>query len=204
MDGNGRLNVVTRQWEPPRRREHVEVATLVTRLKRRDPAAQEELFHRYHAYCFKLAFRIVRNEAEAADQAQTAILRALVHIDDFEDRSTFGSWLARIVINNCLMYLRGTRRLESPESEELFDRVPARERPSPEAQFRTKQTHDLVRREVRLLPRPFREVVTLRYYEERPIEEIAAAKGMTVTGVKTRLHRAKHELRARLERRGVL
>jgi RNA polymerase sigma-70 factor, ECF subfamily len=186
------------------RPEHGDPAALVTGLKRRDPAAQEELFRRYYAYCFRVAFRIVHDEAEAADQAQTAIMRVLLRIDDFQDQSAFGCWLARIVINNCLMHLRGARRLQPVESEGWFDLAPGHQSHSPEVQLRTKQTHDLVLREVRLLPKPFRDVVTLRYYEGRALEEVAQATGMTVPGVKARLHRAKHELRSRLERRGVL
>jgi RNA polymerase sigma-70 factor, ECF subfamily len=179
---------------------------LVAGLKRRDPEAEEAFYHRYHRYCFCVAMRVLKNEEDAADQAQTAMLRVLLHIRDYREQARFSSWLARIVVNECLMGLRTTRRWCFVDSDEGVDCIPDTRAatPCPERQFTNKQTGQLLRREVDRLPKPFRQVLTLRYFEERPMENVASLSGLSVSAAKSMLHRARLELRLRLERHGTL
>jgi len=182
-----------------------EDSALLYRLKHRDPAAEEELFHRYYRFCFRVALRILKNEDEAADQAQSALLRALIHIGDFEGRAQLGSWLTRIVINGCFMRLRRDQRWRMVEATDALGHAKLRTQSgqSPEAQYEDAEIRTLIRREMNRVPKPFRQVLVLRYLEDRPIEEIATITGVSVKAAKSRLHRARHELRSRLERHGI-
>ena len=79
----------------------------------------------------------------------------------------------------------------------LWDSVPS-------SSSEASRPDQLLRREVDRLPKPFRQVLTLRYFEEQPMEHVAALSGLSLSAAKSMLHRARHELRSRLERHGVL
>ena len=102
-------------------------ATLVAATKNGESQAFEFLVKRYEAKTFSVAFRITRNREDAQDVVQQSFHKAFVHLNSFQEKSSFSTWLTRIVINEGLMCLRRTRArrevslgdVES-ESEELF------------------------------------------------------------------------------------
>jgi len=180
-------------------------SSLLERLKAHDHSAQEELFNRYYRRCFHVARQILKNDSDADDQAQSAILSALVHIHSFEGRAHLGSWLHRIVTNGCYMRLRHNRRWGNLEITEVLCQLPVCSRPgsSPEKQMEREQKQALARREISHLPRTFRQVLVLRYLDERPLQEIALLTGESLSAIKSRLHRAKQELKSRLKEKGA-
>src|ERR1700739_2693060 len=102
-------------------------STLVAATKNGESQAFEFLVKRHEAKTFSVAFRITRNRADAQDVVQQSFHKAFMYLDRFQGKSSFSTWLTRIVINEGLMCLRKTRSrrevslgdVES-ESEELF------------------------------------------------------------------------------------
>src|SRR5215475_13716897 len=84
---------------------------LVAATKNRESQAFELLVKRHEAKMFAVAFRITRNREDAQDVVQQSFWKAFVHLDAFQGKSSFSTWLTRIVINEAFMYLRKKRTL---------------------------------------------------------------------------------------------
>lgn len=84
---------------------------LVGLARQGDKQAFGELIKRHHHWCVGIAAGILRDRGEAEDQAQNAYWNAFQHLDQFQGESEFSTWLARIVVNQCLMFIRGARRM---------------------------------------------------------------------------------------------
>ncbi len=153
----------------------------------------------------------LRNRSDAEDQAQDAILKAYEHLDQYQGNAEFATWLARIVANQCLMLMRGRRRAQlvylddaGPEPRGLPIQLPSSE-PDPEGELAFVQMTKVLRMEVGRIPGLMRNVMLLRDIQGLPMREVAARLGITVSAAKSRLVRARVELRARMAKhyRGV-
>lgn len=175
---------------------------ILERLRRRDELAFELLVRRYSGRMLAVARRLVRDEEEARDAVQDALLSAFRSMPRFEGGSQLGTWLHRIVVNSALMRLRSRRR--HPESS-IEDLLPvfgpdghrafrADEQPGADEQVEREQLRVMVRHSVDQLPDGYREVYLLRDVDELSTEETAAALGITPNAVKIRLHRARQAL----------
>jgi RNA polymerase sigma-70 factor (ECF subfamily) len=175
---------------------------LVERARRGDQEAFTQLMERSAAASKRLAASILRDSVAAEDAVQDALSRAWQHVPDCNGDSRFSTWLTRIVVNQCLMVLRGRRRrptvtLEpAPDSSARLEPVDCGR--SPERALGDDQMAEVVRREVGRLPRLLREPLQMRDIEERPIEEIARTLDLSIPAVKSRLLRARAEIRRRL------
>lgn len=171
----------------------------------RDDAFSELMRRNYHS-AFKLAVSIVRERHEAEDEVQNAFWKAFQHIGQFQQDSKFSTWLARIVVNQCLMRLRQTRRVrflfldetligEDRNTKELVDAGAG-----PEAQVGSKELAILLENEIRRIPPLLRNAFLLRDVNELPMPQVAERLGISVSAAKSRLSRARTELRNRLEK----
>jgi len=172
-------------------------------------AGEREKFHDlirpYERQVYLTALSLVKNEAEAEDVAQEAILRAYRKLASFRGDAKFSTWLIAITLNEGRSRLRNEKRaildsLDDHDAEE-GDYTPAaltdwREVPS-EALERL-EMRALMGEAIANLPDPFRQVVILRDMEELSVNETAEALGISVTLVKVRLHRARLLLQKRL------
>lgn len=177
------------------------------RLIRRILAGERELYYeliaRHERKVYVIAFSILRNEPEAEDCAQDAILKAFRHLDQFRGESKFGSWLVRITINEAKMKLRKLRpQIHEPLDEagenEDGDYVPRtfgdwREIPS--ETLERKEIRKLVVNAVKTLRQIYREVFVLRDVEGHDVATTAQILGISEVAVKTRLLRARLQLR---------
>ena len=141
------------------------------------------------AAMFRLARSILHSDADAEDAVAEAVLRSFVHLDGLRKQDSVKSWLMRITANEAYRILQ--RRRDTVPLEEL-----ARE---PAAPRRDMETEMSLWDHVKALPDGLRAPVTLFYYEELPISEIADILALTPGAVKTRLSRARVLLRMRLE-----
>src|SRR5436309_3370666 len=100
---------------------------LLARLARGDRAALEELFRRYRGVAYRVAYRLLGNEADALDAVQEGFAKALLHLDGFQGRSTFKTWLLRVVSNASLDLgrQRGRREAQSLDTLARSDCQPA-------------------------------------------------------------------------------
>lgn len=179
---------------------------LVRAAQNSEEAAFAELMRRHSAASFKLAVSILRDPHEAEDEVQNAYWKAYRHIGQFEFGSRFSTWMTRIVMNQCLMRLRQARRAKFLYLDETLpgeDRVNLElpdQSETPEEELGRKEMAQLVEREIRRIPPLLRNALVLREVNELPMPEVAERLGISVAAAKSRLLRARHELRARLEK----
>ena len=183
-------------------------AALLAGLRRHDEAACEQFVRRYSGRLLATARRLLHSDDDAADALQEAFLSAFRNIDGFAGNSRLGTWLHRIVVNACLMKLRGRTRRPEVSIEGLlpeFDKsghhvrgVPLWRKP-PIDELLTDESRALVRRCIDALPEDFRTILLLRDIEELSTEEAASVLDITAGTAKVRLHRARQALRTLLE-----
>jgi RNA polymerase sigma-70 factor (ECF subfamily) len=168
-----------------------------------DPEAFGELARRYRAMAFRAAISVLRNDRDAEDQVQSAFCKAFEHIHEFRKSAKFSTWLTRIVVNECLMQLRQRRRVSilsiesSPERPALS--LAVADSASPEKLVIHISIRRLLEREIRRIPPLLRHAFILRDVQQKPMVEVARRLGISVEAAKSRLSRAREELRGRLE-----
>ena len=180
---------------------------LVERAKAGDTAAFEQLVKQYERQIFRTANHITQNREDAEDITQDVFFKAFQKLDQFKGDSKFSTWLVRIAVNESLMRLRKrkTSKTVSMDQDLQTDEgsIPrdfAEWRPNPEQIYSQSELGDILRKTIAGLPPGFRTVFTLRDIENLSTEETAAALGLSVPAVKSRLLRARLQLRERLSR----
>lgn len=173
-------------------------------------AGEKELFHElirpYERMVYLTLFSIVKNETEAEDGAQEAVISAYRHLRSFRGHAKFSTWLTTIAINEGRKRLRKSKgRAEDSIDEQIEDLegdyTPATLtdwREIPLEALERKELREALRVAVTELPDIYRQVFALRDLEEMNIEETAEALGITASTVKVRLHRARIMLQKRL------
>ena len=179
---------------------------LVKLARQGDQDAFGELLRRHRQKCVDLATFFLRNRGDAEDEVQNAFSKAYAHLDQYQGEAEFSTWLARIVSNQCLMLLRVRRRTKFvylDETPNVHDAPPMELPacgPDPEGEFAFRQMTSVLRTEIRRIPPMLRNVMMLRDIQELPMTDVADQLGITVPAAKSRLLRARTELRSRLMR----
>ena len=177
---------------------------LVAAAKSGDNAAFEELVTRYEGKIFGLTMSITGNRADAEDATQEAFLKSYAHLDTFQGDSRFYTWLVRIAANEALMRLRKRRpgefSIDEPvmSDEDLMPRDLEEWRPNPEQNYAQAEIEQILNEAIEKLDADFRIVFLLRDVEEMSTGETAEALGMSIPAVKSRLLRARLNLRQKL------
>jgi RNA polymerase sigma-70 factor, ECF subfamily len=154
------------------------------------------------------ARRLLRDEEDARDAVQEALVSAFRSLDRFEGGSRLSTWLHRIVINCCLMKLRSRKRRPEDSIEDLLPRFLEDghqvqdsvdwEEPI-DSLLQRREVCALVRQSIDRLPESYRTALVLRDIEELSTEEAARLVGVTENALKIRLHRARQALRTLLD-----
>ncbi len=180
---------------------------LVQAAKRGDVAAYEQLVRRYDRNVFRIANHITKNREDAEDVVQDAFLKAYENLAKFQEQSKFYTWLVRIAVNEALMKLRKRRPERTVSLDEDIktedDSVPrevADWSPNPEQMYSQSELREILTKTVQGLPAGFRTVFVLRDMEGLSTEETAEALDLSIPAVKSRLLRARLQLRERLSR----
>jgi RNA polymerase sigma-70 factor (ECF subfamily) len=185
----------------------LEESSLVSRAQAGDAAAFSELVRRHSPKIFRLARHIVQAPEDAEDVLQETFLKAYTHLGGFEGNSKFYTWLVRIAVNESLMKLRKrkadrTVSLDEPvdgdDGEPIVREIAVWD--SPEQRFSQEELRAILDGAVESLPPIYRSVFMLRDIEELSIEETARALDLSIPAVKTRLLRARLQLREKLTR----
>jgi len=176
-------------------------------LIRRICSGEKELFYElvrpYERAVFATAMSILGNQADAEEASQEAVLKALSHLSSFRSEARFSTWLTTIAINEARLKLRKDRRhlyesVDEPNSNEEGDYFPkdfADWREIPSESLRRKELRDALKRAMAALPEKYREVLVLRDIQQMSIEETAQSLGISTANVKTRLLRARLQMR---------
>jgi RNA polymerase sigma-70 factor, ECF subfamily len=184
-----------------------EELALVQAAKGGDIAAFEQLIKKYDRNVFRIAQHITQNREDAEDVVQDAFLKAYQNLKQFQGNSKFYTWLVRIAVNEALMKLRKrktSKTVSMDEDVETEDGSVPREvadwSPNPEQLFGQSELSDILAKTIQGLPTGFRTVFVLRDVEGLSTEETAETLGLSVPAVKSRLLRARLQLRERLSR----
>ena len=179
---------------------------LLTLAQDGEEGAFAELMRRTSSSSFKLALSILKDRQDAEDEVQNSYWNAWRYLRRFQRDSKFSTWISRIVINQCLMRLRKARKASFLYLDEGADEgnvgvmeLPDRG-PTPEAELGGKEMSAVLHREIRRMPPILRTVLVLRDLEELPMEDVAARLEISLVAAKSRLMRARAELKQRLEK----
>jgi RNA polymerase sigma-70 factor (ECF subfamily) len=178
---------------------------LVTQARQGDSEAFNGLAERYQRNIFRLAQNITQNREDAEDVLQETFLKAYEHLPEFHGDSKFYTWIVRIAVNEALMKLRKrkwdkTVWLDEPinTGEDSVAREIAVWEDNPEQRYSKEELHDILDKAVNGLAPPYRTVFVLRDMEGLSTEETAEALELSVPAVKSRLLRARLQLRDKL------
>ncbi len=177
---------------------------LVAAAKLRDHPAFAELWTRHSNTAFKMAYRITGNRDDAEDAIQDAWMKAYMHLNTFDGRAKFSTWLTRIAMNSALMILR--RKRAHPESsmdwsadgETWQQWEMADKRANTEEHYVRKETERHLKRAIHRLRPALRTIVEIQQSDDSSVKEIAEVAGISVAAAKSRLLRARTVLRRSL------
>jgi RNA polymerase sigma-70 factor (ECF subfamily) len=187
---------------------HATDAELVDLAIRKHEGATRAIMQRNNQRLFRVARSVAHSDAEAEDIVQETYVRALTNLGSFRGEAQLSTWLIRIALNEALGRKRRQRATTSTDDidsefgqdgtgESMFSIIQIPK--NPETELARQQIRSLLERAVDSLPEAFRSVLILRDVEGMSTEEVAACLALKEATVKTRLHRAHHLLRSRLE-----
>jgi RNA polymerase sigma-70 factor (ECF subfamily) len=182
-------------------------SVLVSQAREGDTEAFAALVRRYEGKIFRLAQHVTQNREDAEDVLQETFMKAYEHLDQFKGDSKFYTWIVRIAVNQALMKLRRRRTDKSVSLDETIDtgedtvvREIAAWGEDPEQQFSREELGQILDGAIDGLDPIYRSVFVLRDIDELSTEETAEALGLSVPAVKSRLLRARLQLREKLTR----
>lgn len=141
-----------------------------------------------------MAFRILRHDGDAEDAAQDAFVRAYVALDSYNPHYRFYTWLATIAQHICFRSLRSRDWRVTSFDPSLVRAQRANVEDGPEIELLVRERDETIRQLVDGLPDKYRQVVILRHWHELSYEEIARVTELSLSAVKSRLHRARLHL----------
>lgn len=191
--------------------EQHEEAQFVARLVARDESAFNELVVTYQRRVFALVFRMLGRRDEAEDLAQEVFVQVFKAIDQFRGDSKLSTWIYRIAVNLCknrTKYLSRRHANDQDDVDAMADRLPFSAAKGvsvggisrPDELVEGMQLEVVVKRAIAQIEPEFREVLILRDVEDMSYEEIAEVTGLADGTVKSRIHRARAQLRAIVEK----
>ncbi len=180
-------------------------AQLIERFRAGDSKALDVLFYRYRTVAYRVAYRLLGHEADALDAVQEGFVKSLTRLDSFAGRSSFKTWLLRIVSNAALDLGRQRRRHEQKrrslpdhDASELALVAPVTEPTQTLEQADLRQALDAA---LTQLPEPQRRTFVLHVDGELSYREVADVLGISMGTVMSRLFYARQKLRSLLEER---
>jgi len=183
---------------------------LIRRCLQQDRQAYELLLRRYQDSVYNYCLRMLRNPGLAEEVAQESFVRTLTRLDRYDERYPFSAWLFKIATNLCIDHLRKNKRIAYSLDEDVageegsYRREVASEGPDPSEETYIRERGRLIDRAIDDLPEHYRSILLLRHQEERSYEEIAEILDLPLGTVKIRIHRAREQLKRRLNRDEML
>jgi RNA polymerase sigma-70 factor (ECF subfamily) len=185
----------------------VDESVLVAQAREGDMQAFTALVRRYEGKIFRLAMHVTQNREDAEDVLQETFMKAYEHLDQFKGDSKFYTWIVRIAVNQALMKLRRRRTDKTVSMDETIDtgedtvvREIADWGEDPEQRFSRDELGEILDGAIESLDPIYRSVFVLRDVEDLSTEDTAEALGLSVPAVKSRLLRARLQLREKLTR----
>lgn len=177
--------------------------TLLTQAGAGDPEALDELFRRYRLLAYRVAHRLLGNEADALDAVQEAFVKALVHLPSFQGRSSFKTWMLRVVSNAALDLGRQRGRRETLSMDALGPKFreecePLLE-PDPGRELHRRDLRRKLHEALAQLSPAQRQTFVLHAEADLSYREVAETLDISIGTVMSRLYYARQRLRVLLE-----
>lgn len=177
---------------------------------KRDAEAFEKVCQALRPRLLKIALRITRNREDGEDAVQDSLMRAYLHIEEFQGNSAFSTWLTRIVMNSALMINRKNRNARQVSTEDLnlpgdpglHFQIPDRS-PNPEQTFVQRERSRILQRAIRELRPRMRAVVEVAQFHDLRIKETAKVLDISVAAAKGRFFHARAQLRKSVALRAI-
>jgi RNA polymerase sigma-70 factor, ECF subfamily len=212
IDSSGSKQLNSDKSAAPRRRD--QEWTVVQQAITGNADAQEHLFSRHTGKLYHIAFTLLRNKEDAEDAVQEGLCKAYAKLGSFEGRSSFSTWLARIVINSALMIRRSKSAHPQASLDEILDGQPERllhgvvdSHPDPQKTCSAIEINGLVEKHVRQLPPALQAAFRLRAMNGLSVTESSQVLNISPSAFKSRIARARrrlvHLLRQSLEISGT-
>jgi len=168
---------------------------LIGRILDGESRLYEYFIRKYNQRLFRTGMSILNNDTEVEEAMQTIYIKAYEHLGAFENRSSFGTWITRIMINECLLQKKNKQRIQTV-SDNQYENISHMKTP----------VHTLINKElgvvlenaIALLPEKYRTVFVLREVENLSVKETAEVLALEESNIKVRLNRAKTMLRESL------
>lgn len=183
---------------------------LLVDAKRGAPEAFEALCHTLTPRLLRIALRITQNREDAEDAVQDSLMRAYMHIQNFQENCKFSTWLTRIVMNSALMIRRKNRNGRQFHSDDSQGKgsfalpleIPDHS-PNPEQRCVETERRRILRRAVSKLRPRMRAVIEVAQFQELPIKETAKVLDISVAAAKGRFFHARAALRRSVALRSI-
>ena len=168
---------------------------IVTQILNGEKYLYETLIRKYNVRLYRISLSIVNDDSVVEDIMQTAYLNAYLNLAGFKNKSSFSTWLTKILINESLLYKKRKIRLDQILIEKQETRYHSE---TPLKGLMNSELKTLLEKTIASLPEKYRLVFVMREVEEMSIEETMASLNLTESTVKVRLNRAKEMLRNNL------
>ncbi|HEY0154126.1 MAG TPA: sigma-70 family RNA polymerase sigma factor [Longimicrobium sp.] len=182
---------------------------LVALAQKGSEKAYRELLGRYQRPVFSLVYRMLRDREQAEDLAQETFVRVFNNIGRYDPKYKFSSWIFKIATNLTIDHIRkkevatvsidGSRYAVTPDEIEASTITVASDDENPEERLEAKELGESIEGAIGALRPEYRTAILLRHVEGREYQEIADIMSLPLGTVKTFIHRARHELRGKLE-----
>lgn len=170
---------------------------LLERCRRGDERAQMKVYNKYSKAMYNVAFRIVKDTAEAEDIMQESFLRAFKNLHAFEGTSTFGAWLKKIVVNQSISTYHKNTRYEEVQYNDQFKNAVDESNGIAEEEEQNPRVK-MILKTMETLKENYRIALTLHLIEGYDYEEISEILNITYANCRTTISRAKESLRTKL------
>ncbi|HEY7911361.1 MAG TPA: RNA polymerase sigma factor [Blastocatellia bacterium] len=171
---------------------------VIRRVKAGEKALFEVIMRRYNQRLYRVTRSILGDDTEAEDVTQDAYVRSYLHLDQFDGRAKFSTWLTKIAVHEALARLRKRERVVEIDAElgSMEGRMKLESKaPSPEQEVLTNTIRIVLETAVERLPQSYRSVFVMREVEQMSTAETAESLDISEESVKVRLHRARALLR---------
>jgi RNA polymerase sigma-70 factor (ECF subfamily) len=193
----------------------MEDAEIIERIKKGETKYFEEIVKKYKKVVFGHAYNFLRNKEEAEDTAQEVFIAVYKSLAGFRGDSKLSTWIYRITINTCKNRLKQMQRLRSQTADESYeenqeektsmvDNLKEKEEKEPDRSYASDETKKLIYKRIDELTEEQRRVIMMRDVDGLSYEEIGQVLKLSVSAVKSKLFRARENLREKLQKDDVL
>jgi RNA polymerase sigma factor (sigma-70 family) len=171
---------------------------VIGRIIKGEKELYEVLMRKYNQRLYRIARSIIKNESEIEDVLQETYIKAFEHLNQFEGRAQFSTWLTRILINQANASLLKKKKLQNSIGSELTEGIKdstSSSDPSPDQQIVNQELKKYLEDAIDQLPESLRGVYIMREVEGLSVAETSECLSISIENVKTRLHRAKAMLK---------